>query len=290
MKKIALLSGWPGYEKEVAKRSAQFFKTNLEEPFDYYELPEQLDEFIQNKDSYELAIPVFHGEYGEDGKIFGFLEVLWIPYTFSPFDVHSLCMNKFRTNAILSLIWIQVASQYLFDGDTEKYKDFPYIVKPNHGGSSFYTHKVQNRQELEKAVQDIKNHTTDEILIQQFITWEEYSVPLVNGETLPIMKVEKKESGAVFDYTSKYEDESSMKETFPNIEAWLKERLENSSKRIFDFLWCRWVARIDYIVQDDIPYFLEVNTIPGMTAVSILPRAWNLTGKTNQQLIKEIIK
>lgn len=290
MKKIALLSGWPWYEKEVAKRSAQFFKENLESEFDYYELPEQLSEFIAKRQEYSLAIPVFHGEYGEDGKIFWFLEVLWIPYTFSPFDVHSLCMNKFRTNAILSALWITVPEQSIFGWDTEKYVNFPYIVKPNHGGSSFYTHKVQNTEELKTAIQDIQEHTTDEILIQQFITGEEYSVPVVKGKTLPIMKVEKKDMWAVFDYTSKYDDDSAMREVFPEIEAPLKGKLEQTSEKIFSFLGCKGVARIDYIVQAGIPYFLEVNTIPWMTKASIVPKAWALTGRSPKELIQEILK
>jgi len=82
MKKIALLTGGPWYEREVALKSVKLFETYLSSPFETFIFPEQQDEFLQRKSEFDFAIPVFHGEYGEDGKIAAFLDILKIPYCF----------------------------------------------------------------------------------------------------------------------------------------------------------------------------------------------------------------
>ena len=112
-KKIVILTWGPGLEKEVAKKSASFVKNNLDKDFDYYELPEELESFLENKDKYNLAIPVFHWEYGEDWKIFAFLDVLNIPHTFSRYSAHSLCLNKFKTNILVGDLWVKAPKQIL---------------------------------------------------------------------------------------------------------------------------------------------------------------------------------
>jgi len=102
MKKVVILSGGTGTEIEVAKKSALFFKKYLNQDYDYYELPKELDNFLRNKDKYSSAIPVFHGEYGEDGKIFAFLDILGIQASFSPYYTHAFCLDKYKTNILVS--------------------------------------------------------------------------------------------------------------------------------------------------------------------------------------------
>ena len=152
---------------------------------------------------------------------------------------------------------------------------------------TFYTYKVNNDSELLNAIEDLKTNTSDDILIQEFIVWDEYSVPLVNWKVLPIIKLEKNKED-FFDYSSKYEDNSKMKEIFPNIQENLKNKLISDSKIIYDFFNLKWISRIDFLVKNDKLYFLEVNTIPGLTDASILPQAWRLTWKTNEELVESI--
>lgn len=299
MKKIALLTGWTGTEIEVAKKSANFFKTYLQKDFDDFELPKDLEDFIKNKNNYNLAIPVFHWEYGEDGKIFAFLDVLGIPHTFSDYNVHSLCLDKYKTNILAENLWIKIPKQCIFHTEKNSYLeileklkkeklDFPLIFKPNTWWSSFYTYKIDSEKDLQEKFALCKKEKVWDILLQEFIIWEEYSISIVNREVLPIMKVEKKKKDDFFDYDSKYENEEKMKETWPEIEKNLKNTLEKSALDCYDFFNVKWFCRVDFLVRNDEVFFLEINTIPGMTESSILPKSWKLTWKSFEELVEKI--
>ncbi len=289
MKKIAIISGWTGLERWIALKSAEFFKNNINKDYDFYVLPEELPKFVENKEKYNLVIPVFHWEYWEDGKIMAYLELLGLKYSFSEHATHALCLDKEKTNVLVYQLWIQVPYQYIAQTSESFPETYPVIMKPNHWGSSFHTYKIENHQDFHDNFNLTKKDISDDILIQQFIRWEEYSVPVVDWEVLPIMKLEKDEN-QLFDYESKYESEEIMKETFPIIEENLKSKLENDTLKIYNYFWIKWMCRIDYLVQDGEIYFLEINTIPWMTQTSILPKAWNLLERTNEELIQKIIK
>ena len=94
----------------------------------------------------------------------------------------------------------------------------------------------------------------------------------------------------MFDYEAKYEDDSKIQEVFPEIEVTLKTKLEVATRKISNYFNIKWFSRIDFLVIDDQPYFLEVNTIPGMTEASILPKSWELTGRSFEELVVKIIE
>lgn len=289
MKKIVILSGWTSSEREIALRSAEFFKNYLKKEFDFFTLPEELDLFLENKEKYELAIPVFHWEYWEDWKIFAFLNILWIKTSFSPFETHAICLNKFVTNELVSNMWINVPKQYLYKWISE-IKDFPQIVKPNRGWSSMFTYKVDDILDFEEKIKIIQENTTDDILVQEFISAEEYSVSIVAWEILPIMKLQKTNARDFFDYENKYSDKPQIVETWPEIEKNLENKLKNYAKQIYNLFNCKWFSRVDFLVSDNEIYFLEVNTIPWMTQNSIVPKSWALTGKSREELVETILK
>lgn len=287
MKKIAILSGWTSSEREVALRSAWFFRDFVKKDFDFYDFPADIEKFLENKNNYEFAIPVFHGQYWEDGKIFAFLEILLIKTTFSPYETHAICLNKFVTNELLSKLWVEVPKQFLYKWSLD-IETFPLIVKPNRWWSSMYTYKVSNKEEFEEKIKIIEENTKDDILVQEFIKADEYSVSIVAGEVLPIMKVQKT-IDEFFDYENKYSDAPKIKETWPEIEPALESSLAFQAKKIYNFFNCKWYARVDFLVRWEDIYFLEVNTIPGMTTWSIVPKSWALTGRSFEELIEKII-
>jgi D-alanine-D-alanine ligase len=289
MKKIVILSGWPWLESEIAKKSAKLFKDHINKDFDYYELPKQLSDFLKNKDKYNLAIPVFHGEYWEDGKVFAFLDILGIPHTFSDYSTHALCLDKEKANTLVFQLWVNVPFQYIAENSESFPENYPVIMKPNQWGSSFHTYKVNNHQEFYDNFNKTRKDLDDKILIQEFITGEEYSVPVVNWEILPIMKLEKA-NDQVFDYEAKYEENQEIKETFPEIKEELYKKLTTETLKIYNHFNVKWMARVEFIVKDWELNFLEVNTIPGMTEASILPKAWKLSGRNLDELVKEITK
>lgn len=289
MKKVVILTGGPGLERKIALKSAWFFEKYIDREYDLYDLPKQMDCFLKNKDKYEFAIPVFHWEYWEDGKIFAFLDSLNIPHTFSDYKTHALCLDKQKANTLIFQTWINVPFQYLAETSESFPETYPVIMKPNQGWSSFHTYKINNHQEFYDNFNKTRKDISDDILIQEFITWEEYSVPVVDGKVLPIMKLEK-EDDQVFDYEAKYVSEDVIKETFPEIKEPLLTKLKEKSLKAYNYFNVKSMARVEFIERGWELYFLEVNTIPGMTEASILPKAWNLTGKTNEELVKELIK
>lgn len=292
--KIALLTGWTWLERDVALRSANTFHENMKYEHDMYVLPDEMDAFLSHYKEYEFAVPVFHGQYGEDGMIFGLLDSLGLKSTFSPFATHALCMDKNKTNILVEKIWIQVPKSYLISNKKELQDTvfcFPLIVKPNSGWSSVATYMVNDMAELERAFDDVREITKDIVLVQQFITWVEYSVPIIGNddlEALPIMRVALT-SGKFFDYEEKYNSDGTN-EIFWDVEPNLQKHLEEDSKKIYHFLGCRWISRIDYIVNDTGRYFLEVNTIPGFSPASIFPKAWQLTGRSLEEIVEKIIE
>lgn len=289
MNKIVILSWWTWDEREVALKSVEIFRNNIDN-HDFYILPEQLDDFLANRSNYIQAVPVFHGEYGEDGKIFAMLDLLEINYNNTSYASHSLCLDKVNTNIIAKSIGLNVPDQSIVDisNNHNSLERFPIIMKPNTGWSSFHTYKINNQSEFDEKLSLMKKDCDDEILIQDFVVWDEYSVSFVDWETLPIMKLEKQNKEDFFDYESKYESEEIMKETFPLIEDELRLKLESDTLKICKHFNIIWYARIDFLVRSNDVYFLEVNTIPGTTKASILPKAWRLAGRSDGELIEKL--
>lgn len=288
MKKIVILSWWTSSEREIALKSSEFFKKNLIWEFDFYSLPEELDLFLENKNKYDLAIPVFHWEYWEDWKIFAFLNILWIKTSFSPFETHAICLNKFVTNELVWKLWVNIPKQYLYKWISE-ITNFPQIVKPNKWWSSMFTYKVEDKADFEDKIKIIEDNIEDDILVQEFIIADEYSVSIVWDEILPIMKLEKVNKWDFFDFDNKYSSVPKIIETWPEIELSLKNKLEENAIKIYNFFKCKWFSRVDFLVNWNEIYFLEVNTIPWMTDKSIVPKSWALTNRTNQELVEKII-
>lgn len=295
MKKIAILTWWPGFERNVALKSVKLFEKYIKREYETFILPEKLEEFISRRDEFEKVIPVFHGEYWEDGRIQALLDIYGIAYVGSSYSTNALCMNKKQANAVAAYNGLTVPKElYATYWDILQQEDFslsfPVIMKPNTWGSSYFTYKVENFEDLREKLTHIWENISDDILIQEYIQWDECSVSVVNGKVLdPIMLIEKNNKEDFFDYESKYESESTMRETFPKIEASLHASLTQATQIAINIFDVKGYARVDYIIRDGVIYFLEVNTIPWSTEVSILPKAWKLTWKTLEEFVVEVL-
>lgn len=294
--KIVLLTGWTDWEREIALKSASYIEDNLQCDYDKYILPEEIDKFLANYKKYNLAIPVFHGHYWEDGNVFWLLKSIWLKHTFSDSSVHSLCMNKTLTSLVAKNLGIKVPDEILIKNDSDISKisfNFPMIVKPNSWWSSLATNKVNDSEELTNAILEVEKETWDMPLVQEFVEWTEYSVPVVwpsnNPEVLWVMSVSIKDpSVTFFDYDAKYKGWIEKKvEDSSNI---LVGELSSISVKLYSELWCSWVARPDFLVKDnwDI-YFLEINTIPWMSKESFVPKAWRSTWKKDKEFVDNLI-
>jgi len=237
-------------------------------------------EVDSEKTNFDCAIIVIHGTPGENGILESYFDMLKIPYTTCSPLASALTFNKFYCNTYLRNFNINIAKSELIRKN-DKYKieeiinnlELPMFVKPNAGGSSFGITKVKIAEELEPAIQKAFKES-DEVIIEEFIEGTEITCGLtkINGEMLvfPLCQIVSKNE--FFDYESKYTPNLS-EEIVP---APISEKLTNDCKKlsikIYDALNCSGIVRIDYILKNYKFNFLEINTIPGMTAESIVPK------------------
>ena len=322
---IAILTGGISTERPVALRSSANMKEWIKvswDTSDVYDLPKEIDQFLLNYKKYDLIVPMFHGRYGEDGIISGLCETLGLRVAFSPSWVHALCIDKYHTNCVIEKLGIKIPKtwipglpipqKFLPTKENESI-EWALIIKPNQWGSSLATTKVRNLEEFEIGIrmvydvisslakeridllslwensQFIRHFPTlsDIPMVQECIEWKEYTVWVYKDSTgthvLPIIEIITLK-GAFFDYEEKYETDGSN-EVFSDIHHTLKSELEIQSAHIYDFIGCRGIIRIDWRYDGKDIYFLEVNTIPGFSKASLVPKMWRKAGKSEKEFI-----
>lgn len=292
--KVGVLMGGISSEREISLLSGEEMVKNLDKN-KYEVIPVVINsksEVIDKIQNLEFAFLAFHGEFGEDGTIQSVLESLGVPYSGSNPLTSALCMNKKQSKRILKAEGIPIAngiSIYKHEGvnleEIEKLK-YPMVVKPNSGGSSLGISLVYSRDELRSAILEGFKYG-NEIIIEEYINGSEYTVPLLNGETLPILSIIHK--GTFFDYKSKYNDTDTLEEV-----AILPESLQNEineiSKKCYRLFDCKAYARVDIIVSNGNPYVLELNTLPGMTKNSLFPKSAKTAHMSYSTLLDKIIE
>ncbi|NEW83812.1 MAG: D-alanine--D-alanine ligase [Mariniphaga sp.] len=249
------------------------------------------------KCKFDYAYIIIHGTPGEDGLLQGYFEMLHVPYSSCDVQSSALTFNKFFCNNYLRSFDIPMAqSVRLITG--EKYSSeqiiaslgLPLFVKPSAGGSSFGVTKVKEAKELVEAVNKALDESP-EAIIEQFIDGKEFTVGVVKtGQrklVLPVTEVIPKNE--FFNYESKYIPGMADEITPARISEELTLKVQALSSRIYDLCSCRGIVRIDYILKDEIFYFLEVNTVPGMTETSFIPQQIKAMELNMTDLITDII-
>jgi D-alanine-D-alanine ligase len=252
------------------------------------------------KITFDAVLIGIHGTPGEDGKLQGYFDMLHIPYTSCDATTSALTFNKRYTVAVAASSGIKVSrSVQLFRNSPlhpeEIVKDlrFPLFVKPNNGGSSIGMSKVNDSSEelgaaIEKAFME-----DDQVLIEEFIKGREFTIGVFrsNGEliALPITEVCSKKD--FFDYEAKYLG-ASEEVTPADIPESMAQRIRESAIKAYRIFNCKGVVRIDFIynMEEDIPYMLEINTVPGQSEASIVPQQVQVMGWTLQQFYTALIE
>lgn len=298
--KIAVLCGGMSSEAEISMRSGKgCFEALKRLGFENVELV-VVDKNIVEKlkeGGYDYAFNALHGKYGEDGCIQGILEILKIPYTGCGVMASSLCMNKEFTKRILSTCPdIPMAkSAFVRKGDDvmEKTKDltYPLFTKPVCEGSSFGMTKVEKPEDL-KAAYELAAKYNDDVLVEEFIDGFFVTVGVLEcgGEPFATEILEIRPKNDWYDYEAKYN--AGMSEFI--VPARLSEEVTKNVKEIavkaFETAGCRGVSRIDFMMKDNIPYLLEINTSPGMTEISDLPAQAAAMGIDYDHLVLNILQ
>lgn len=281
--KIAIITGGIGSEREVSLSSAKNIQKLLSVPdeliFDY---PNQLNKLTSSISDIDVCIPLIHGEGGEDGELQIILEQLNIPYIFSNPVVHKNCLNKRKTKQILSEFNINSAKEFSIKDDI----NIPVFIKPVSGGSSVYTKKTSLKSDL---VNFINSHSDVDFIIEEALEGREFSVGVIDTKegmkALPVIEI--KAQGEFFDYDSKYNSEKLAQEICPaDISEELTTLLKKQALIAHKEMGCKHISRSDFIVDGyNQIFYLEINTIPGMTPTSLLPKEIATEGLSLEDLL-----
>ncbi len=227
----------------------------------------------------DAVFNVIHGTPGEDGYMQAYFELLGIPQTSCDFYQAALTFNKRDCLSVLKTFGVQCATSYYVNKnqvpelhEIVKTVGFPCFVKPNRAGSSYGISKVNSLEQMPEALE--KAFIEDnQVLIETALVGPEVSVgvALINGEVQVYTPTEIVPENDFFDYEAKYLGQSE-EITPARISDLETKRVQEETRRIYSLLEMRGLARCDFILQDGMPYFLEINTNPGLSKESIIPR------------------
>jgi D-alanine-D-alanine ligase len=320
-KNIALVTGGYSGEAVISYKTAATIDKNLDRDkfivykIDitpkgwYYELNDgrklevNKNDFTLQMDNvyvkFDAVFIAMHGTPGEDGKLQGYFDTLNIPYTSCDAATSAITFNKRYTIAVAAMEGINVGnSVHLFKDSSlngsEILQDLklPVFVKPNNGGSSIGMSKVNQKEELEKAI--AKAFKEDEqVLVEEMITGREFTVGVFKTKgniiVLPITEVISKKE--FFDYEAKYEG-ASTEITPAEVNEYVADKLRDSARRAYTIFNCRGVVRIDFIYneEENKAYMLEVNTIPGQSEASIVPQQVRAMGWSLKEFYTKLVE
>lgn len=231
------------------------------------------------KVKFDCALITIHGTPGEDGKMQGYFDTLKIPYTTSSTLASALTFNKIFSKNYLNPFNIpQAKFVTLHKGeiiDANKIiaeTGLPCFVKPNRGGSSFGISKVKEKEELKEAIEEAYKED-DEVIIEEFLDGIELTCGLIKtkNKTIIFPPTEIVSKNDFFDYDAKYNGMAD-EITPARISVELTQEIQNLSSQLYDIFQLKGIVRIDYFYANDKLYFMEANTVPGMSAASIVPQ------------------
>lgn len=296
--KIAVLCGGMSSEREVSLRSGKNCQAALLRLGFKNTVLVDVDEDVTEKvksEKIEYAYNALHGKYGEDGCIQGILEVLKIPYTGCGVMSSALCMNKEYTKKILSTAGIPlIQSVFIRNGDNvlDAVKDlaYPMMIKPVSEGSSFGMSKVDNEEELVKAVNEAQKYNPD-VLVEEYLVGICSTVGVLenNGKTFATEILELRPKNEWYDYEAKYTKGMTEFILPAEISAEMTAKIKELAVKAHRLANCSGVSRVDFHIVGDIPYVLEINTSPGMTDTSDLPAQASCMGIDYDTLVLLIL-
>lgn len=323
-KTIALIYGGDSSEYEVSIKSGKHISGHLDrERYDVYEvlmkgadwrvLFSEEKSYLIDKADFSFVIPdesgiggkrvkfdkaliMIHGTPGENGLLQAYFEMIGMKFTTCSATVSAISFDKYACKCYLRDTGVRLAKeQFIRRGDSYNAYDIaarmglPLFVKPNNGGSSFGVTKVKHLQDLNDAIESAFKED-ESVLVEEYIQGREMTngVYEYNGELVRLPVTEIISNNEFFDYEAKYLGAS--KEICPaEITSELSERIINTSHKIYRYLGCRGIVRVDYIVRDDEIYFLEINTVPGMTEMSLVPQQVRAAGMTIREFLNQLL-
>ncbi len=321
MKNIAIVCGGFSGEYQISIQSAKMVKTNLDsskynsyviviEKGQWYYEDKSASKHIINKDDFSLTLNnqiikfdgvfnAIHGTPGEDGKLLGYFDMLNIPYTSCEMDTSALTFNKYLCNSYVKTLGIDVAQSFSFlDGDIINKDEIidtlglPLFIKPARSGSSVGISKITKADDFDAAIKNAFK-TDSRVLIEETIVGREIACGLFlknnNLVVLPLTEIISKND--FFDYEAKYTSGLADEVTPPiNLASEHETDIKALSSLLYNKLGCKGIVRIDFILTESNLYFIEINTVPGLSPASIVPKQAEAMGISVGELFNTVVE
>ena len=293
--KVAVLFGGKSAEREISIKSGSAVLAALKrkgvDAHAFDPRDQKLDQLLAQR--YDRAFIVLHGRAGEDGSMQGALEQLGIPYTGSGVMASALAMDKWRTK----LVWLaegiptpryEILSDSSDAAAVVKTLGLPLVIKPVHEGSSIGISKVTSLEEFDAAYRAAREHD-DLVIAEQFIEGREITVAILDGEALPLIRIEAPQGD--YNYHNKYFGNETQYHCPSGLAPQLEASIQALALAAFHLVGCTGWGRLDLMLDsEDRPWFLEANTVPGMTDHSLVPMAARAHGIEFDDLVLRILE
>lgn len=318
-KRIAVITGGNSSEYVISVKSADTIMQNIDaEKYEAFRVemknkdwnvcigeekqPINKNDFSFNYNgqaiTFDCALIMIHGNPGEDGRLQGYLDMMCIPYTSSGVLASSATFSKHFTKQYIksygidSAEWVLLNKRFGFKiSDVASKIGFPCFVKPNNAGSSFGVSKVNSEEQLEDAIQKALSED-GEVLVEKMVQGTEITCGVLRTSkkayAFPVTEIVSK--NGFFDYEAKYTNGLADEIIPARISEKLFKQCQELTLKIYDLFNCHWFARVDYIIDGEKLIPLEINTIPGMSRESIIPKMIKASGMELSQLLNEIIE
>lgn len=295
-KKIGLLLGGITKEREISLKTGAAIGASLKrQGYNVAEIDADFNVASRLSEVRpDVAFIALHGKFGEDGCIQGLLEMLRIPYTGSGVLASAVAMDKIICNRLAKDLNVTIPEEQSFEIDGQNPEEIakrvklpcPVVVKPSREGSTINLSVVHSPDKIAKAI-GLAALSDSKIIVQEYIKGTEVTVGLINGEALPVLEIAPK--SGLYDYKSKYTKGMTEYILPARISKSCADKVSLWSESISNALGCSGAARCDYIVRNGEAYFLEINTIPGMTELSLVPMAAKHVGISFDELVERIL-
>ena len=292
---MAVLMGGFSSEREVSLDSGAAIVAALQSRgIDAHPFDPKAQDIVQLKAlGFQTAFNTLHGTYGEDGTVQGLLEALGVPYTGCGVMASAIGMDKYRTKLVWQGLGLPVPEFAVLHDNSdfaaiERELGLPLFVKPAVEGSSVGVVKVKEAGSLKAAYQSVK-HLHGEILAERFIGGGEYTCAVLNGQALPSIHIIP--ATEFYDYEAKYNRDDTVYQCPSDLNEADEALMRSLSVRAFAAIGGQGWGRVDFLKDTDGKlYLLEVNTLPGMTGHSLVPKAAAQSGLSFADLCVEILK
>ena len=289
-----MLAGGPSSEREISLKSGRAVYEGLKscgQDVHIIEFENDID-FIQKKLEGGVTFLALHGGIGENGTIQALLEKSGIAYTGSGIQASRLAMDKVASRKLFFENGLKVPKYAILKPNTGfrglgGELEMPLVIKPRSGGSSIGLSIIGREEDVESAIARAFKHD-ESVIAEEYVPGRELTVGILDGKALPVIEIKTRHN--IYDFEAKYNDEETRYIMPPDLPKNHLERAQSVAERAHEVLGCRDFSRVDLKMDEgNDPYVLEINTIPGMTRRSLMPKAAMARGISFENLFMKLI-